>query len=173
MKELDIHQNASEELYTVLRSVIENGENNSALVIGPRGSGKSHLLKSCLHKLAINLPCASDFTLVNLSGSFQYDDKSALIEISKQLCLDNVINSRVFGSFSDSFEFLIRSMRAGDQQSKPLLFIMEEFDLFTKNKTQLLLYTILNTIQTSSTPMCLIGSVSVLLTNIYSYLYKG
>ena len=48
-------------------------------------------------------------------------------------------------------------MRAGDVGSKPLLFIMEEFDLFTKNKTQLLLYTILNTIQTSSTPMCLIG----------------
>lgn len=48
-------------------------------------------------------------------------------------------------------------MRAGNAQSKPLLFIMEEFDLFTKNKTQLLLYTILNTIQTSSTPMCLIG----------------
>lgn len=90
-------------------------------------------------------------------GSFQYDDKSALIEISKQLKLENVINEKVFGSFSDSFEFLIRSMRSGDASCKPLIFIMEEFDLFTKNKTQLLLYTILNTIQVSSTPMCLIG----------------
>lgn len=35
---------------------------------------------------------------------------------------------------------------------------MDEFDLFTKNKTQLLLYTLLNTIQTASTPICLIGS---------------
>ncbi len=163
MKELDIHQNAHDELYTVLRGVIENGENNSALVIGPRGSGKTFMINKCLHKLTASLQernCATDFTLVNLSGSFQYDDKSALIEISKQLSLDNVINSKVFGSFSDSFEFLIRSIRAGDQQSKPLLFIMEEFDLFTKNKTQLLLYTILNTIQTSATPMCLIGSWS-------------
>ena len=90
-------------------------------------------------------------------GCFQYDDKSALVEISKQLQLENVINEKVFGSFSDSFEFLIRSFRAGNAHSKPLLFIMEEFDLFTKNKTQLLLYTLLNTIQTSSTPMCLIG----------------
>lgn len=34
---------------------------------------------------------------------------------------------------------------------------MDEFDLFTKNKTQLLLYTLLNTIQISTTPMCLVG----------------
>lgn len=160
MKQLDIHDNAENELYNVFKSVIENGENNSAMVIGPRGSGKSFLVKKCLDKLTNNLRAknaSTDFLLVNLSGCFQYDDKSALIEISKQLKLENVINEKVFGSFSDSFEFLIRSMRAGDAQSKPLIFIMDEFDLFTKNKTQLLLYTILNTIQTSSTPMCLIG----------------
>lgn len=88
----------------------------------------------------------------------QSDDKSALFEISRQLKLENVINDKVFGSFSDSFDFLLRSFRTGDKQSKPLIFIMEEFDLFTKNKSQLLLYTILNTIQTSSSPMCLIGT---------------
>ncbi len=37
------------------------------------------------------------------------------------------------------------------------MFILDEFDLFTKHKGQLLLYTLLNTIQTSTTPMCLIG----------------
>jgi origin recognition complex subunit 4 len=86
------------------------------------------------------------------------DDKSALLEISKQLKLENVINNKVFGSFADSFEFLLRSFRAGNKCSKPLLFVMDEFDLFTKNKTQLLLYTLLNTIQTSQNPMCLIGA---------------
>jgi origin recognition complex subunit 4 len=64
----------------------------------------------------------------------------------------------VFGSFSDSFEFLLKSFRQGDQESKPLVFIMDEFDLFTKNKTQLLLYTLLNTIQSAPTPICLIGA---------------
>lgn len=63
----------------------------------------------------------------------------------------------MFGSFADSFEFLIRSFRSGSKHCKPLVFIMDEFDLFTKNKTQLLLYTLLNTIQTSPTPMCLLG----------------
>ena len=94
---------------------------------------------------------------MNQKGCLQTDDKSALLEISRQLQLDNVINDKVFGSFSDSFDFLLRSFRSGSKMSKPLIFIMEEFDLFTKNKTQLLLYTLLNTIQSSSNPMCLIG----------------
>lgn len=68
------------------------------------------------------------------------------------------MRGKVFGSFGDSFEYLIRSLLAGDNESKPVVFIMDEFDLFTKNKTQLLLYTLLNTIQTASTPMCLIGA---------------
>ncbi len=85
------------------------------------------------------------------------DDKSALVEISRQLELDNVIDDKVLGSFSDNFDFLLRSFRSGSRESKPLMFILDEFDLFTKHKGQLLLYTLLNTIQTSSSPMCLIG----------------
>lgn len=71
MKELDIHKNAEDELYNVFKSVIQNGENNSAMVIGPRGSGKSFLIKKCLAKLVNSLKeknCSSDFMLVNLSG---------------------------------------------------------------------------------------------------------
>lgn len=71
--------------------------------------------------------------------------------------LDNVVNDKVFGSFADNFDFILRSFRAGGKESKPIIFVLEEFDLFTKHKSQLLLYTILNTIQTSTSPMCLVG----------------
>jgi origin recognition complex subunit 4 len=72
--------------------------------------------------------------------------------------LDNIVNDeKLIGSFADNFEFLLNSFRSGDKSSKPLVFIMDEFDLFTKNKTQLLLYTLLNTIQSSVSPMFLIG----------------
>lgn len=86
------------------------------------------------------------------------EDKSALLEISRQLELDNVLNDKVIGSFADNFDFLLRSFRAGGKESKPIMFVLDEFDLFTKHKSQLLLYTLLNTIQTSKNPMCLIGS---------------
>jgi origin recognition complex subunit 4 len=192
MKLFDIHQKAEQELINVFKRLIDYGENNSALIIGPRGSGKTFLIKHAIKRFRDQLKrknSANDFIVVYLAGKqfrsnlfiffsarlrsliFYYslngcvikgclypDDKSALLEISKQLKLENVINNKVFGSFADSFEFLLRSFRAGDKCSKPLLFIMDEFDLFTKNKTQLLLYTLLNTIQTSQSPMCLIGA---------------
>ena len=67
------------------------------------------------------------------------------------------MNDKVLGSFSDNFDFLLRSFRTGGKETKPLMFILDEFDLFTKHKSQLLLYTLFNTIQTTSNPMCLIG----------------
>ena len=65
MKELNIHKTAEEELLNVFKSVIENGENNSALVIGPRGSGKTHLIRKCLDKVCTAM---NEVLLVNLSG---------------------------------------------------------------------------------------------------------
>ena len=160
MNSISIYKNSEDELLDVLRRVIYNCENNSTLIIGPRGSGKTYLINNVFKRLLNELReknSGDDLLIVNLSGCLQADDKAALWEISRQLKLENVINDKVFGSFADSFEFLLKSIRAGDQHSKPLIFVMDEFDLFTKNKTQLLLYTLLNAVQSSSTPMCLIG----------------
>lgn len=123
--------------------------------------GKTYLINKCLMQIRSELSaknCSSDVIIVSLSGAVQSDDKSALREITRQLKLGNCMRGKVFGSFGDSFEYLIQSLLAGDNQSKPVVFIMDEFDLFTKNKTQLLLYTLLNTIQTARTPMCVIGA---------------
>ena len=161
MKDLDIHRNSELELTNVLKRLVYQGENNSALVIGPRGSGKTHLINQALENLRSELKtknCSNDLIIIYLSGCLQNDDKSALFEITRQLKLENVVNGKVFGSFADSFDFLLRSFRVGGKESKPLIFIMDEFDLFTKNKTQLLLYTLLNTIQSSKSPMCMIGA---------------
>ena len=71
MKSLEIHKNAEEELFNVFKSVIFHGENNSALVIGPRGSGKTFLIKKVLSRIYDHLReknCSTDFLLVNLSG---------------------------------------------------------------------------------------------------------
>ncbi|RNA44947.1 origin recognition complex subunit 4 [Brachionus plicatilis] len=161
MKAFDIHQQSQDDLLSLLRRLVYHGENNSALVIGPRGSGKTFLINKIIESFTQELKqknCSDDLIVVYLSGCLQIDDKSALLEITRQLKLENCINGKVFGSFCDSFEFLLKSFRSGGQTSKPLVFIMDEFDLFTKNKTQLLLYTLLNTIQSSLSPMFMIGA---------------
>jgi predicted AAA+ superfamily ATPase len=71
MKTFDIHKKSEEELLNVFRRLIYHGENNSALLIGPRGSGKTTLIKQVLESLRHELKeknCSDDMILVNLSG---------------------------------------------------------------------------------------------------------
>ena len=71
MKAFDIHQKSQEELLNLLRRLVYHGENNSALVIGPRGSGKTFLINQVLQTFNQELKdkkCSDDFIVVYLSG---------------------------------------------------------------------------------------------------------
>lgn len=71
MKALDIHPKAEEDLLNILRRLVYHGENNSALVIGPRGSGKTFLIRQVLDTLNNELrekKCSGDLIVVYLSG---------------------------------------------------------------------------------------------------------
>ena len=71
MTSLEAQNKACEEIYTVIRRTIEYGENNSALVIGPRGSGKTHVLNDSIERVKEYLKskkCENDLIIVKLSG---------------------------------------------------------------------------------------------------------
>ena len=72
MKTLDIHSNQEQELLSVLKGLVYHGENNSALVIGPRGSGKTFMVRQVLLNLRNEMKenqCPDDLILVHLSGN--------------------------------------------------------------------------------------------------------
>lgn len=74
MKTLDIHSNQEQELLSVLKGLVYHGENNSALVIGPRGSGKTFLVRQVLLNLRNDMKekkCSDDLILVHLSGNYR------------------------------------------------------------------------------------------------------
>lgn len=45
----------------------------------------------------------------------------------------------------------------GGQESQSVLFILDEFDLFTNHKNQSLLYNLFDVSQSAQTPICVIG----------------
>lgn len=94
---------------------------------------------------------------MRLNGLLQTDDNLALEEMTRQLKLENVTGEMVFGSFEEKLQFLLESLRAGSKESQPVVFIMEEFDLFTNHKNQTLLYNLFDISQTRQTPICVIG----------------
>ncbi|POI23837.1 hypothetical protein CIB84_012415, partial [Bambusicola thoracicus] len=91
-------------LLELLKQTTVRGESNSALIIGPRGSGKTA------------------------------------------------------GSFAENLAFLLEALRKGDRTSScPVLFVLDEFDLFVHHKNQTLLYNLFDISQSAQTPVTVIG----------------
>ncbi|NXP58925.1 ORC4 protein, partial [Chloropsis cyanopogon] len=152
-------------LLELLKRTTVHGESNSALIIGPRGSGKTALLNHVLKDLKEMKQVRETLLEVHLngknpflSGLLQTNDRVALKEITRQLQLENVVGDKVFGSFAENLAFLLEALRKGDRSSScPILFVLDEFDLFVHHKNQTLLYNLFDISQSAQTPVTVIG----------------
>ncbi|XP_040575011.1 origin recognition complex subunit 4 [Lepeophtheirus salmonis] len=150
-------------IYNDLRNLMETtllrGESNSALLLGPRGVGKTRLAHRALQSFhRENGEILGEGLEVFLHGLLQTDDRMALKEITKQLMLENVVGDKVFGSFAEHLEFLLKSLQSGGRtKSKPIIFLLEEFDLFASHHNQTLLYNLFDVAQSKAAPICVIG----------------
>ena len=63
----------------------------------------------------------------------------------------------VFGSFEEKLQFLLESLKTGTRNSQPVVFILDEFDLFADRRNQTLLYNLFDISQMKQTPICVIG----------------
>ncbi|XP_057686620.1 origin recognition complex subunit 4 [Corythoichthys intestinalis] len=135
-----------------------NGESNSVLIVGPRGSGKTTLLKCVLRDLMQEKEVQNNLLQVQLNGLLQTDDRIALKEITRQLNLENVVGDKVFGSFAENLVFLLEALKKGDRSTtRPVLFVLDEFDLFAHHKNQTLLYNLLDVSQSAQAPVAVVG----------------
>nr|XP_060632376.1 origin recognition complex subunit 4 isoform X3 [Anolis sagrei ordinatus] len=101
------------QLLELLKRTAIQGESNSVLIIGPRGSGKTLLTCHVLNKL-MEIKQVKDNTLyVHLNGDRAH--------------------------------------------SCPVLFVLDEFDLFVHHRNQTLLYNLFDVSQSAQTPIAVIG----------------
>uniref|UniRef100_A0A672YMT6 Origin recognition complex subunit 4 n=1 Tax=Sphaeramia orbicularis TaxID=375764 RepID=A0A672YMT6_9TELE len=145
-------------LLELLRRTAVHGESNSVLIVGPRGAGKTMLLKSVLRELLEEKEVQKNLLQVQLNGLLQTDDRIALKEITRQLHLENVVGDKVFGSFAENLAFLLEALKKGDRSSsRPVLFVLDEFDLFAHHKNQTLLYNLFDVSQSAQAPIAVVG----------------
>uniref|UniRef100_H0VCN7 Origin recognition complex subunit 4 n=1 Tax=Cavia porcellus TaxID=10141 RepID=H0VCN7_CAVPO len=128
-------------LIELLKRTAVHGEGNSVLIVGPRGSGKTMLINHALRELMEIEEVSENVLQVYLNGLLQINDKIALEEITRQLHLENVVGDKVFDRSS----------------SCPVIFILDEFDLFAHHKNQTLLYNLFDISQSAQTPIAVIG----------------
>ncbi|XP_078183984.1 origin recognition complex subunit 4 isoform X4 [Callithrix jacchus] len=155
-------------LSELLKRTAIHGESNSVLIIGPRGSGKTMLINHALRELMEIEEVSENVLQVHLNGLLQINDKIALKEITRQLNLENVVGDKVFGSFAENFSFLLEALKKGDRTSScPVIFILDEFDLFAHHKNQTLLYNLFDISQSAQTPIAVIGLTCRLYVKIF------
>ncbi|KAF5321473.1 hypothetical protein D9619_000655 [Psilocybe cf. subviscida] len=165
---------AIQELTDLIDGTVHRAEGNSCLVLGPRGSGKSTIIDSCLQQVAATNPI-----ILRLSGWVQTTDRHALREIAYQLLQqtgssllpDTVIDASndetTENPVEDAGEENPFLEHAADEPiitlppsshlhslipvlltlNRPVVVILDAFDLFALHPRQSLLYCLLDTVQ--------------------------
>ncbi|XP_077243985.1 origin recognition complex subunit 4 [Tasmannia lanceolata] len=150
--------NSPDSNYSKLKFIISNSIieacNNSVLLLGPRGCGKIAVLEIVLKDLLAEYP--EMITVVRLNGLLHSDDNCALKEIARQLCLEHQLLFSKRASFDDNSQFIIAMLRECGLAHKTIIFILDEFDLFTQGK-QRLLYSLLDAMQSLTSQAVVVG----------------
>ncbi|KAG6844905.1 hypothetical protein H0H87_002604 [Tephrocybe sp. NHM501043] len=154
---------AAQQLTSLLSGTLTRGEGNSCLVLGPRGSGKTRLVKNCIRSFVEEKPI-----VIRLSGWTQHSDRLAMREIAYQLHQQTGTSYLSQGdddgdAEADSegshplFESLSSSKPPAGQLpalisllpalSRPTIVVLDAFDLFILHPRQALLYCLLDTAQ--------------------------
>ncbi|CAF4833245.1 unnamed protein product [Pieris macdunnoughi] len=153
------HENERQHVYDLFMKSIEQGESHSALILGPRGCGKTTLINSVLHQVSNEVDMNNDVMIIKLNGLLHHDEKIALKSITAQMQLENVVGDRVFGTFAENLSFLLSCLMSGvDRKCRTMIFVLEEFDLFCHSgRTQTLLYNLFDITHNKQAPMCVLG----------------
>ncbi|KAK9676281.1 hypothetical protein RND81_11G066500 [Saponaria officinalis] len=148
----------SDSNYSKLKFIISGSVteacNNSVLLLGPRGCGKTAVLELVLKDLLKEYP--DMISVIKLNGLLHSDDNCAIKEIARQLCTDHQLMFSKMASFDDNTQFMIAMLRECGLAHKTIVFVLDEFDLFAQGK-QRLLYSLLDAMQSVTSQAVVIG----------------
>lgn len=131
-------------LRSLMKSSLDDVESNSVLICGPRGSGKTSLVEKCLLEES---GCMRGL-IIRLDGFVDGDEWAAFRSISLQ--------SEFEGAAAGIPQLMQHLMEESNRSSKkPVVIIMDEFDVFCK-RNQTLLYNLFDLSQ-KCRHLCIVG----------------
>ncbi|QSZ33771.1 hypothetical protein DSL72_005342 [Monilinia vaccinii-corymbosi] len=160
------HEDELRKVHQLVEQTVLAGEGNSMLIIGARGSGKTTLVETVISD--IGKEHRENFHVVRLNGFVHTDDRLALREIWRQLGREMEIEDDSNGkvsSYADTLASLLALLShpseiseiEADHAAKSVVFILDEFDLFTIHSRQTLLYNLFDIAQARKAPIAVLG----------------
>ena len=155
-------QAACDQIIENVAATVEAGHNNSLLVMGPRGCGKTLAVERALAVASAKYNGQMNaqkkpLSIVRLVGWAHSESKIGFQEIARQLCVCLDLSYSRGASLQDNIEFVTMSLKKLVRAQRSVIFILEEFDLFAKTIKQTLLYNLLDALQTSGVKAAVIG----------------
>ncbi|XP_078154843.1 origin recognition complex subunit 4 isoform X1 [Carex rostrata] len=143
-----------------ISSSISSACSKVLLLRGDKGSGKAAVVELVLKDLQADHPNA--ISVVKLYGLLHSDDdNSALEEIARQLCSGHEFSFCKTASLEENKEFLMDMLKEYGLARKTVVFVLDEFHLFTQGK-QWLLYTLFDAMETFTSQSIIIVGLSCL-----------
>ncbi|KAK6606321.1 origin recognition complex subunit [Botrytis cinerea] len=160
------HEDDMHKVHQLVEQTVLAGEGNSMLLIGARGSGKTTLVESVISDLGKDH--RQKFHVVRLNGFVHTDDRLALREIWRQLGREMEIEDDSNGkinNYADTLASLLALLShpseiseiETDHAAKSVVFVLDEFDLFTTHSRQTLLYNLFDIAQARKAPIAVLG----------------
>jgi len=151
------------ELFQVLESS-KRGTHTSILLIGSKGSGKTSVLREALDDLDKTYPSTKLIRIV-LNGAVQTDDVTSMYEIVRQMCKAIADETPAGGMksqpkaprFCENFDLLCEMLRERMQKTRPVVFILDRFELFAMRTKQTLLYNLFDLLQANAGALAIVG----------------
>jgi len=131
------------------------GENNSVLLLGEAGSGKSHVVEWCVKKLC---EVQSDCVVLRARGSAYSSDVECLRHLATQVTdqLDNL--PRANADFEQGMEWVRNIFRGSFKQASAVVVVLDQFEHFCSRSRQTLLYNLFDIAQESGVHLSIVGT---------------
>ncbi|KDE09019.1 hypothetical protein MVLG_00740 [Microbotryum lychnidis-dioicae p1A1 Lamole] len=134
-----------------MNGVVQHNVGNCLIMLGPRGVGKTMLFERTVQVLE-KAHGKDALIIVRLSGLVHTTDRLALRSIAHQLQSQGLSDEDGdFGSNAATMTTLLRMLEpANDPRSvaeKPIIILVDEFDLFAQHPRQSFLYSLLDIVQ--------------------------
>ncbi|TGO38472.1 hypothetical protein BHYA_0074g00200 [Botrytis hyacinthi] len=160
------HEDGMHKVHQLVEQTVLAGEGNSMLIIGARGSGKTTLVETVISDLGKDH--RQKFHVVRLNGFIHTDDRLALREIWRQLGREMEVEDDSNGkinNYADTLASLLALLShpseiseiETDHAAKSVIFVLDEFDLFTTHSRQTLLYNLFDIAQARKAPIAVLG----------------
>lgn len=165
-----------QELYGMIHTTVKEGGQHSCLICGARNSGKTSALNAALRKAREDLDEGQDFIVIHINGLVQNNDSEAVRAIADQMdseiariynvnlrelqSKELISRKSITNTFANILQVLDKELLLTDGQtakiSHPIIFCVDETDVFANQNKQTLLYNLFDLVQNSSTPICVL-----------------